>query len=109
MFAQGAHWPEMQALECDVCRDERRNRSRVVWGEADPRFQQAPFDEAPYIHPHHIPKYAALQHRAIIFARQRSRCINWVVAEDQPLHRDDQALSTEALNEKRMRWPSYQD
>ena len=96
-------------MECEVCRKERDARCRVVWQEEDPRFQQAPFDDAPYIHPHNIPKYAAIQHRATLFARLRSRCIHWVVAEDQPLHRDDQALSEDALNEKRSRWLTYQD
>ena len=95
MFAQGASWREMQKLECEVCRQERGSRCRVVPQEHDPRFQRAPFDEAPYVHPHNIPKYHALQHRATIFARQRSLCIHWVIAEDLPLHRDDQALSEE--------------
>ena len=43
------------------------------------------------------------------FAVQRGLCINWVVAQGRPLHRDDQALSQEALDKKRRRWLGFHD
>ena len=109
MFAQGSSWAEMRALECAVCQEERAKRDRVVKSMEDPRFSMPPFAEAPYIHPHNAPKYDALVTRAIAFAKQHRLCINWVAALDQPLHRDDQALSTEALTKKRQRWLSWHD
>ena len=109
MFLEGAPWHQMQALECDVCKQERQERSRVIMGESDPRCLQPPFDAAPYIHPYNLPKYFALQLRAVEFAKQRNLCVNWVVARDAPRHRDDQALSTEALDQKRKVWLTYHD
>ncbi len=104
MFLEGAAWADMAALECDACKGERLARGRVAFSDQDPRFQQPPFEAAPYIHPNNLPKYYAQQQRAIVFAKQRQRCVNWVVAHDKPLHQDDQALSDEVLNKKRLRW-----
>jgi len=109
MFANGATWPEMRALECEVCRAERDQRDRLVKREDDPRFSMEPFVNAPYIHPHNAPKYEALQTRAVQFARTHNLCINWVVAWDQPLHQDHLALAKDVLDKKRLRWLSYHD
>ena len=109
MFLGGAAWVDMVALECDICNTERFARGRVAFSDQDPRFQQTPFEAAPYIHPNNLPKYYAQQQRAIFFARQRQRIVNWVVAHDKPLHQDDQALSDEVLNKKRLRWLGYHD
>ena len=56
-----------------------------------------------------MPKYYALQLRALEFAKQRGLCVNWVMAHDKPLHRDDQALSKEALDKKRRHWLGHHD
>ena len=109
MFRDGAQWADMVALECTECHTERLARHRVVPSDADPRFRQQPFDAAPYIHPNNLPKYVALQLRAVEYARQRQLCVNWVTAQDRPLHQDDRALSEEALNKKRERWLGYHD
>ncbi len=85
MFAGGAKWPAMQSLECVACQEERRARCRVVWSEQDPRFLQQPFDAAPYIHPHNVPKYYALQLRALEFAKQRHLSVHWVRGARQAL------------------------
>eukprot|EP00973_Karenia_brevis_P050190 6964463-Karenia_brevis.AAC.1 len=55
MFREGAAWVDMAALECDACQSERLARGRVVFSDQDPRFQQPPFDAAPYIHPNNLP------------------------------------------------------
>ena len=99
----------MAALECDECSRERQARGRVAFTAEDARFQRPPFDAAPYIHPNNLPKYYAQQQRAVVFAKQRQRCVNWVVAHDKPLRQDDQALSDEVLNKKRRGWLSYHD
>ena len=52
MFANGAAWPEMRALECEVCQAKREERDRLIKREDDPRFSMEPFVDAPYIHPH---------------------------------------------------------
>ena len=109
LFVQGASGAELMGMECAICQAERTGRHRVVDDVGDPRFQEAPFDAAPYIHPHNVPKYYALQFRACEFAKRRGLCVNWVVAHDKPLHRDDQALSPEALDKKRKRWLGYHD
>jgi len=109
MFREGAAWADMVALECQECRSERSARGRVAFSDQDPRFQRAPFDAAPYIHPNNLPKYFAQQVRATAFAKHRQRCVNWVVAHDKPLHQDDQALSDEVLNKKRLRWLGCHD
>ena len=96
-------------MECAVCQAERAGRCRVVVDVADPRFGQAPFDQAPYIHPHNVPKYAAFHLRAQLFARRNGRCVNWVCAHDKPLHPDDLALAPQALEEKRKRWLRLHD
>ena len=109
MFTAGAAWSEMHALECEVCQEARLARARVVVENPDPRLQRPPFDAAPYVHPHNVPKYYALQLRALEFAKQRGLCVNWVMAHDKPLHRDDQALSKEALDKKRRHWLGHHD
>ena len=78
------------ARECDACARERRARACVATGDDDERFLQHPFSSAPYIHPLNYPKYYALQLRAVEWAKQHGRSVNWVVAHDYPLHRDDQ-------------------
>ena len=91
MFRDGAKWKDMVKLECDVCARERCARKVVATGNNDPRFQQHPFNSATYIHPLNYPKYYALQYRAVDWAKARNLNVNWVVAHDYPLHRDDQA------------------
>ena len=86
MFREGTHWADMVAQECGHCRSERLARHRVVESDQEPRLKQMPFDAAPYIHPNNLPKYVALQLRAVEFARQRQLCISWVAAQDKPLH-----------------------
>jgi len=109
MFQEGAVWAAMQAQECEICASERLARARVAASENDARFRQHPFDGAPYIHPNNLPKYAALQQRALLYAQTRGLCVHWVVAHDRPLHQDDVALSEEALNKKRLRWLTFHD
>ena len=91
MFRDGGKWKDMVKLECDVCARERCARKVVATGNNDPRFQQHPFNSATYIHPLNYPKYYALQYRAVEWAKARNLNVNWVVAHDYPLHRDDQA------------------
>ena len=93
MFKDGANWPDMVALECEACHKERKARTRVVYEEDDLRFHKPPYDAAPYIHPNSLPKYVALQLRALAFATERHICVNWITAHDKPLHHDDLALS----------------
>jgi len=109
LFLQGASGAELMGMECAICQAERTGRHRVVDDVGDPRFQEAPFDAAPYIHPHNVPKYAAFHLRAALFARRSGRCLHWVCAHDKPLHRDDLSLPAQALTEKRRRWLRFHD
>ena len=100
---EGAAAKDFTRMECGECQAERAGRHRVVGDAGDVRFGEAPFDAAPYIHPHNVPKYAAFHLRAKLFARRHCRCVFWICAHDKPLHQDDRALTQEALDEKRRR------
>ena len=109
LFMEGATGEELMRLECDVCKVERAARCRVVLQLPDARFREAPFDAAPFVCLHNVPKHAAFLRRAQVFAEERSLVLNWVKAHDSPLHRDDQALGREQLDAKRFRWLSFHD
>ena len=68
-----------------------------------------PFDAAPFIHPHNVPKHAALLQRAQVFAEENGLLLLWVQAHDTPLHRDDLSLPPEQLDVKRKRWLGFHD
>ena len=79
--------------ECEVCQKERTARSAVAKKKIDdPRFHVEPFSTAPYIHQLNDPKHAANVSRSMRWAQEHRRSVNWVVAHDYPLHRDDQAM-----------------
>ena len=109
MYAEDKSWSEMQNLECSVCKKDRQSKHLVLDENQDPRLQNEPFLSAPAIYQHNDPKYYIDEFRAQEFARTRNLCINWVVARDTPRHKDDQALSQEALNKKRLQWLSRDD
>ena len=77
--------------ECDECKKERSARAVVAMSNEDLRFKEKPFSTAPYIHQLNEPKHAANLERAVNWAGENKRSINWVTAHDYPLHRDDQA------------------
>lgn len=91
MFRDGKAWGEMSSRECRMCKKEQLARGVVARRDDDPRFLEHPFNSSPYIHPLNYPKYYALQVRAVEWAKTHGRTVNWVVAHDYPLHRDDQA------------------
>ena len=79
--------------ECEVCQKERAARSAVAMKKIeDPRFHVHPFATAPYIHQLNDPKHAANVSRSMRWAQEHRRSVNWVIAHDYPLHRDDQAM-----------------
>ena len=84
-----ATWPMMQQqlmlweaavqLECDICKQERKRRARVLDLSCDEKPHADPaFSEAPYIHPFNVPKYMAATLRSVQFARAKKRQILWV-------------------------------
>lgn len=91
-------------MECAECQAETAGRHRVVGDAGDAPFGEAPFDAAPHIHPHDVPKYADFCLRAKLLARRHGPCVFWICAHDKPLRQDDWALTQQALDEKRCRW-----
>ena len=89
---------KMQPLECDTCKQERCRRSRVR-REKDNTHREPPFTSAPYIVPFNLPKYHALQLRAMDFVRTANppRQLLWVVAFDKPFSGDIKSLSGAVL------------
>ena len=111
MRRSGQPWSRAQDMACDVCKGERQRRHRVLQlasgGEVphiDPRFATAL-----YIHPYNWPKYQAVQHRAIQFAKQQRSQILWVRALDHPTTGEDKSMSGEALERHRQRWLQLHD
>ena len=90
---EGVAAEDLMRMECGKCQAERAGRHRVVNDAGDVRFGEAPFDAAPYIHPHNVPKYAAFHLRAKLSARRHGRCVFWICAHDQALLPDDRALT----------------
>jgi len=80
-------WEEMQALECDTCKELRAKRCRVRgFDGCDDRHAQQPFTEAPYVVPFNLPKYFAQQLRAMEFAKaaEPPKQLLWIMARDKP-------------------------
>ena len=102
-------WQDMQTLECDVCKAERDRRARVRLTKDDRRHLREPFASAPDIHFYNVPKYHALQLRALGFAKLHRRCVHWIKAEDKPLSKDDQKRSREALARLARNWLQKHD
>ena len=91
MAQKGASWTEMQALECDLCKEERARRNRLVLPR-DPRLNQEPFLSAPYIHQNNEPKYHAMLLRAVEQAKRGAegpKHILWIRAQDRPHNPQD--------------------
>ncbi len=104
-------WRLRQAMECHVCRAERRRRCCVLQ-PADPadvqRFQAAPFTKVPYVHPFRHPSYHATQLRALHLAKIEDRRVLWCVAFDKPKGGSLQGSSAK-MEERRERWLEYRD
>ena len=79
MQQQHMVWEAAVALECAVCKAERKRRARVLDLSTDNKPHADPaWAEAPYIHPFNVPKYMAAALRSMQFARAKKRQILWV-------------------------------
>ena len=63
MAITGETWQAMQAEECDVCKEQRARRNRLIDAK-DTRIHEEPFLSAPYVHQNNTPKYHAMLLRA---------------------------------------------
>ena len=108
MHEHGFEWHEMQALECEECKEERERR-RLVMRPDDDRLTRMPFVAAPYIHFLNWPKYQALHLRAITFAANASKQLLWVTARDFQKTKDAKVLDKEAERRKREQWLQVHD
>ena len=78
-------WSERQQMECEVCREERERRCRVIAQKADAEEQhkREPFIDAPFVHPLRQPTNHAQRLRALHFARSHRTRVLWALAHDQ--------------------------
>ena len=72
-------------------------------------MQEYPSVQAPYVHPHNMPKYYALQLRAVEYAKAHGRGLNWIVAQDYPLAAEDQHLTQDQLAARKQVWLGWHD
>jgi hypothetical protein len=106
LFREGTTGDALLAMECDVCKQERRRRNRLL-DENDTDHLSQKFAAAPYIHPFNAPKTFVFQARALHFARAWNRVLLWSIARDIPLTRDDEHRSAEGLRKARTSWLKY--
>ena len=99
----GSSWEERVNMECEECQAERARRARVLLDRSDRRHEEEPFLSAPYVHPFYAPKYQAQVRRAVLFTKQTSRCVLWVVAQDRPF-RCDESQGSAPLSSRRETW-----
>jgi hypothetical protein len=93
--AQLVGCPDILTLECNVCREDRRSRHRVLNTEHDERYRQTEdpdFTRAPAIFPNNDIKYEVNKLRAEIFSAASNQALTWCPAKDKP--------NTRVLNEK---------
>ena len=65
------------ALECDICKTERRRRKLVVTDAEDSRQKTHVFINAPAIFPNNDIKYDANKKRSVVWCRWNQRSIAW--------------------------------
>ena len=96
-----------RGVECAHCQRERRERTRVVQGENDPRLREKRFLEAPSIFPNNDIKCEVNKLRAQIFAAETQQALTWSIAKDKPSNR----VLSEKMNitEEKEVWLSRHD
>ena len=107
----GASPEDLINLECTTCANLRRTRCRVLNDNYCPKeqFSNKPFDTAPALFAFNVPRYFAIMHRARQYARNNNVLLQWCVARDIPLNRDDRELPTEQLQKKMLNYLQLHD
>lgn len=67
---------------CQLSREERESRRRVIHGASDPRLQEAKFQEAAVIVANNDSKYQINKDRAKKFAQDTGAQLRWAIAKD---------------------------
>eukprot|EP00438_Fugacium_kawagutii_P006753 Skav200266 [mRNA] locus=scaffold4437:38715:48406:+ [translate_table: standard] len=91
LYQHGSNPATIQAGECEVCRRERASKRLVATGPQDPRFYHELL-EGTALFPTNAVKCHVNRVRAEAWARQRGRCVYYVIAQDR--------VSSMALHEK---------
>ena len=104
-------WAARSRMECQICKDERRRRCRIVspGGWNDGAHMREPFAHAPYIHPWNAPKYQAQQLRAISFAKATNQRLLWVLARDWAIPTANEKVTEARLQTLRMQFLQLHD
>ena len=101
----GKSWNDMLEMECELCKQERQRRCRLVEPN-DPRVKREPFLSAPFIHQNNEPKYHAALLRAEEHAKHNpagTQRVLWIVAQDTPNNDEFRHLSAAQIQAKRRR------
>ena len=104
-------WQDMQLLECDICAESRAVRRRVLTQDdiTAGRHRENAYVRAPYIVPFNMPRYHAMQLRAIEMANAEKKQILWAIAFDKPKAGDIMQLPPDQLAARRIRWLQRHD
>ena len=102
-------WQNRCRDECEVCRQHRQKRCRVLPETHETSVLDVKFVDAPLIHPWNTPKYHASLVRARHYARRTQKILLWVVCEDTPVSVELRVLSDEDKDQKRKEWSMYHD
>merc|ERR1711904_131204 len=108
MAAAGAQWNAMQKMECNICRDERERRNRLLEAE-DQRVRQEPFLSAPFIHKNNEPKYHAMLLRAHEQAKSLRKHVLWFAAVDTPENPSQIVKTPAKLKQRLQRFLQFHD
>ena len=108
MADEGLHWPDMQALECSMCKAERDRRNRVMAGD-DPRVRSEPYLSAPFIHKNNEPKYHAMLLRAHEQAKSLRKHVLWFAAVDTPENPSQIVKTPAKLKQRLQRFLQFHD
>lgn len=73
---------DIQLHECQTCRDERKEKCRVITSFDDARLKEEKFINAPAIFPNNDIKCEIAKKRARIFAAESQQAITWSKAHD---------------------------
>ena len=102
---QGLTSTELVSRECKACADERMRRMRVIDKKKSlEEIKKAPFDRAPFLAAHNVPKYYTMMQRSRQYAHTNGLRLSWSFAKDLPLHREDRDLGKEQLDAKKGRF-----
>ena len=108
---RGVNWQQRQSMECAQCSQEWTRRCCVLRNteEDNGRFVSEGFAAAPYVHSFRHPSYHATQLRALVCAKNASRRLHWIVADDTMADKSQACRNPEKAEQRKEQWLEYHD